>query len=59
MKGCMKYVIYSLPVIMLLIGEGLISFEFNRTQVYVPLLALFPFLYLLQGNLIAIYDGKF
>ena len=55
MKRCMKYMIYSLPVIMLLVGELLIQLGFSRSQVYVPLLALFP---LLQGNLVAIYGGK-
>ncbi|MEE1237287.1 MAG: hypothetical protein UHI85_04350, partial [Turicibacter sp.] len=58
MKRCMKYMIYSLPVIMLLVGELLIQLGFSRSQVYVPLLALFPFVYLLQGNLVAIYGGK-
>ena len=58
MKRFMKYVIYSLPVIILLVGELLIQLEFSRSQVYVPLLALFPFLYLLQGNLVVIYGGK-
>ena len=58
MKRFMKYVIYSLPVIMLLVGELLIQLGFSRSQVYVPLLALFPFVYLLQGNLVAIYGGK-
>lgn len=58
MKRCMEYMIYSLPVIMLLVGELLIQLGFSRSQVYVPLLALFPFVYLLQGNLVAIYGGK-
>ena len=58
MKRYMKYMIYSLPVIMLLVGELLIQLGFSRSQVYVPLLALFPFVYLLQGNLVAIYGGK-
>lgn len=58
MKRCMKYMIYSLPVIMLLVGELLIQLGFSRSQVYVPILALFLFLYLLQGNLVVIYGGK-
>lgn len=58
MKRCMEYMIYSLPVIMLLVGELLIQLGFSRSQVYVPILALFLFLYLLQGNLVVIYGGK-
>lgn len=58
MKRLMKYVIYGLPVVALLIGELLAETEIDRAQVYVPLLALFPFLYLLQGMLVIFYGGS-
>ena len=44
MKWLMKYVIYGLPFVTLLAGELLAETEIDRDQVYVPLLALFPFL---------------
>ena len=47
-----------LPVIVLLIGELLAETVIDRSQIYVPLLALFPFLYLIQGMLVAIYGGN-
>ena len=58
MKRLMKYVIYGLPFVTLLAGELLAETEIDRAQVYVPLLALFPFLYLLQGILVAFYGGS-
>lgn len=58
MKWLMKYVIYGLPFVTLLAGELLAETEIDRAQVYVPLLALFPFLYLLQGLLVALYGGS-
>ena len=58
MKRLMKYVIYGLPFVTLLAGELLAETEIERAQVYVPLLALFPFLYLLQGLLVALYGGS-
>ncbi|MBP3908836.1 MAG: hypothetical protein J6D33_07905 [Turicibacter sp.] len=58
MKWLMKYVIYGLPFVTLLAGELLAETEIDRAQVYVPLLALFPFLYLLQGILVAFYGGS-
>ena len=58
MKWLMKYVIYGLPFVTLLGGELLAETEIDRAQVYVPLLALFPFLYLLQGLLVALYGGS-
>lgn len=58
MKRLMKYVIYGLPFVTLLAGEVLAETEVDRAQVYVPLLALFPFLYLLQGLLVTLYGGS-
>ncbi len=58
MKWLVKYVIYGLPFVTLLAGELLAETEIDRAQVYVPLLALFPFLYLLQGILVAFYGGS-
>ena len=58
MKWLMKNVIYGLPFVTLLAGELLAETEIDRAQVYVPLLALFPFLYLLQGILVALYGGS-
>lgn len=58
MKRLMKYVIYGLPFVTLLAGELLAEAEVDRAQVYVPLLALFPFLYLLQGILVGFYGGS-
>ena len=46
------------PFVTLLAGELLAETEIDRAQVYVPLLALFPFLYLLQGLLVALYGGS-
>ena len=58
MKWLMKYVIYGLSFFTLLAGELLAETEIDRAQVYVPLLSLFPFLYLLQGLLVALYGGS-
>lgn len=58
MKRLMKYVIYGLPFVTLLAGEVLAETEVDRAQIYVPLLAIFPFLYLLQGMLVALYGGS-
>lgn len=58
MKWWIRYVIACLPVIVLLIGELLAETVVDRSQIYVPLLALFPFLYLIQGMLVAIYGGS-
>ena len=58
MKWLMKYVIYGLPFVTLLAGELLAETEIDRAQVYVPLLALFAFLYFLEVLLVALYGGS-
>ena len=57
-RGNHPTLIYGLPFVTLLAGELLAETEIDRAQVYVPLLALFPFLYLLQGILVAFYGGS-
>ncbi|MDE5977566.1 MAG: hypothetical protein K2G70_03760 [Turicibacter sp.] len=58
MKQLMRYVTYGLPFILLFIGLFADHMEVNRAQVCVPLLALFPFIYLLQGILVTFYGGS-
>ena len=53
-----RYLVACLPVIVLLSGEFLAETVMDRSQIYVPILALFPFLYLIQGMLVAIYGGS-
>lgn len=61
LKEKMRYFIYGLPFIVLLISEGLVrlgSPDLDRSSVYVPVLAAFPFLYLVQSFVIANFGGN-
>lgn len=61
MKEKLQYGIYLIPLLVTGTVESLIQIcglEESRTQLYVPLLAVFPFIYLLQGTLIAQYGGS-
>lgn len=58
MKRWIRYVVACLPVIVLVSGELLAETVIDRSQIYVPILAVFPFLYLIQGLLMAIYGGS-
>lgn len=58
MKIVMRFIVYMMPLIVVFFGELLAETEGNRAQIYVPLLALFPFLYFLQGMLVAFYGGN-
>lgn len=60
MRGKIKYLIYLIPLLITSLVEGYIQIgdiDEGRSQLYVPLLAVFPFVYLLQGMLITQYGG--
>ena len=60
MRGKIQYLIYLIPLLITSLVEGFIQIgdiDEGRGQLYVPLLAVFPFVYLLQGMLITKYGG--
>ena len=57
MKRVMRLIVYMMPLVIVFLGEVLAKTEGSRAQIYVPLLALFPFLYFLQGMLVSFYGG--
>ena len=58
MKRVMRLIVYMMPLVIVFLGEVLAKTEGSRAQIYVPLLALFPFLYFLQGMLVSFYGGN-
>ena len=61
MREQIPYVIYLIPFLVTGSVESLIQIcelDESRSQLYVPLLAIFPFIYLLQGTLISQYGGS-
>ena len=58
MKRVMRWVVFMMPLVIVFLGEVLAKTEGSRAQIYVPLLALFPFLYFLQGMLVSFYGGN-
>ena len=57
-KRVMRLIVYMMPLVIVFLGEVLAKTEGSRAQIYVPLLALFPFLYFLQGMLVSFYGGN-
>ncbi len=58
MKRVMRLIVYMMPLVIVFLGEVLAKTEGSRAQIYVPLLALFPSLYFLQGMLVSFYGGN-
>lgn len=61
LKQILKYVIYTFPVWLVLLTEGLIKFysqEIHRNLIYVLLLAIVPFIYLGQSMIISRLGGS-
>lgn len=61
MRGKIQYLIYLIPLLITSLVEGFIQIgeiDEGRGQLYVPLLAVFPFVYLIQAMLITKYDGS-
>ena len=58
MKRVMRLIVYMMPLVIVFLGEVLAKTEGSRALIYVPLLALFPFLYFLQGMLVSFYGGN-
>ena len=58
MKRVMRLIVYMMPLVIVFLGEVLAKTEGSRAQISVPLLALFPFLYFLQGMLVSFYGGN-
>ena len=58
MKRVMRLIVYMMPLVIVFLGEVLAKTEGSRAQIYVPLLALFPFLYFFQVMLVSFYGGN-
>lgn len=61
MKTKIKYGIYFIPFLVQILVEAIIKvgeLDESRSQLYVPLLAVFPFLYLFQGTLLSKFGGS-
>lgn len=61
LKEILKYVIYTLPLWLILVTEGFIQFyslDLNRNLIYALLLVIFPFIYLGQTMLISRLGGS-